>query len=359
MDTNRFFGVVFLLLLHASQAHGEIKSVGKPANPLPIHKKIIIDFSIYIDSLSFIEQETAIAKLTTTISSNTYSRENKRTMLRFLRKLTIKKAFKNKRFQEKLDIEMANISARMKLYPMAMQFYYNEMQQKYATDSSTQADISQPVNEQETMDIAFDSTAFLKQDNRKKDSERLSVKEILRAFDDNKEATDYALMVNVKQPVNGKRKSFKGINNVGHMFITLIKYNTDKSYVSRSFGFYPQKTGLLSATPFKPTTAAVFKDDALHDWDEAIGKFISYRRFVKIIKVLCKYEYKMYNLNENNCTDFGLAIASLSGINIQETKGTWPLGKGNNPANAGQSIRDNKLADTNSNSAEAVFIFNQ
>ena len=128
------------------------------------------------------------------------------------------------------------------------------MQQKYVTDSSNQVDIAQPVNEAETMAIEFDSTSFFNQDNRKKDSERLSVKEILRAFDDNKEATDYALMVNVKQPVNGKRKSFKGINNVGHMFITLIKYNADKSYVSRSFGFYPQKTGLLSATPVKPTT---------------------------------------------------------------------------------------------------------
>ncbi len=97
----------------------------------------------------------------------------------------------------------------------------------------------------------------------------------MRVFDDNKKATDYALMINVKQPVNGKLKSFKVINNVGHLFITLIKYYADKSYVSRSFEFYPQKTGLLSANPFKPTIAAVFKDDALYDWDEAISKFIS------------------------------------------------------------------------------------
>ncbi len=67
----------------------------------------------------------------------------------------------------------------------------------------------------------------------------------------------------------------------------------------------------------------------------------------------------MYKLNENNCTDFGLAIAPLSGINIQETKGTWSLDKGNNPANAGQSIHYNKLADKVSNSVEAVFIFKQ
>ncbi len=85
-------------------------------------------------------------------------------MLRFLRKLTIKKVFKNKRYQERLNIEMANISALMKLYPMAMQFYYNEMQQKCITDSSNQIDIGQPANERETMATEFDSTSFFKQD---------------------------------------------------------------------------------------------------------------------------------------------------------------------------------------------------
>jgi hypothetical protein len=190
-----------------------------------------------------------------------------------------------------------------------------------------------------------------------KDPEPVSAAEILQSFEDEKEASDYALIVHVQQPVYGKRKAFTGIDNVGHMFITLIKYNTDKSFVARTFGFYPLKNSFFAATPFHPAAAPVFKNDALHDWDEAIGKFISYRRFVKIIKLVTKYECRMYDLNQNNCTDFGLTIASLSGISILDTGGKWPLGKGNNPANAGQSILEEKIFDEKPGNKEGIFIF--
>ena len=70
------------------------------------------------------------------------------------------------------------------------------------------------------------------------------------------------------------------------MFITLIKYNTDNSFVSRSFGFYPRKGSVFSATPIHPSSPSVFKDDALHDWDELAGKFISPITFQKIIDLL-------------------------------------------------------------------------
>jgi hypothetical protein len=172
--------------------------------------------------------------------------------------------------------------------------------------------------------------------------------DIRASFDDGKTASAYAILVQVKQPAPGKRRSFTGINNVGHMFITLIKYNGDNSIVYRSFGFYPNKSNILSATPLHPGSRSVFKDDIHHEWDELAGKFISPRRFRKIIEVLQSYDGKVYHLNHNNCTDFGLTMAGLAGINIQDTRGTWPLGKGNNPANAGQSLLEGKVTNTDS-----------
>lgn len=130
------------------------------------------------------------------------------------------------------------------------------------------------------------------------------------------------------------------------MFITLIKFNRDSGYVSRTFGFYPEKDNLLSATPIMPTSTSVFKDDEGHDWDEMVGKFISKRRFRKILRMVKQYSRSKYNLNKNNCTDFGLCVAAIAGIKIEDTRGSWPLGSGNNPASAGQSILEGKVEDT-------------
>ena len=127
------------------------------------------------------------------------------------------------------------------------------------------------------------------------------------------------------------------------MFITLIKYNSDAAYTSRTFGFYPDKDNFLSATPIIPTSSSTFKDDQQHDWDEMIAKFIPRRSFNRILRMVKKYSKTKYNLNKNNCTDFGLCIANVAGIQIEDTHGSWPLGSGNNPGFAGQSISDDKV----------------
>jgi hypothetical protein len=184
----------------------------------------------------------------------------------------------------------------------------------------------------------------------------VSIADLLAAFEDGKEAASYAILAEVKQPVPGKRKSFTHINNVGHMFITLIKYNKDKSTVCRSFGFYPHKSTLFSATPFRPHSPSVFKDDAGHDWDEAAGKFISARRFRKIVEILRSYDHRVYDLNHNNCTDFGLTIARVGGIDIADASGHWPLGRGNNPGSAGQSLLEGKVSNIDEGDAAPLFV---
>jgi hypothetical protein len=163
------------------------------------------------------------------------------------------------------------------------------------------------------------------------------------------------MIFHVKQPVRGKRKIFV-LANTGHTFITLIKYNADSTYAAASFGFYPQKNNLLSATPLVPVTSSTFKDDAEHQWDEVVGKFVSKRRFDKILALTKQYNNITYHLSNNNCTDFGLKAASLAGLHIWDTTGKWPLGHGNNPAITGQSILEGKFDNADTGNSNDLFI---
>jgi hypothetical protein len=182
--------------------------------------------------------------------------------------------------------------------------------------------------------------------------------DITNPFGDGKVAVKYALLVHIQQPKRGKPKIFVKLGKVGHTFITLVKYNADSTYVARTFGFYPKKDHVLSATPLFPSSSPEFKNDEKHDWDEVVGKFISMRKFQKILLLVKQYDSRQYNLNSNNCTDFGLNIAVIGGINILDTYGRWPLGSGNNPASAGQSVLQGKVVNTDMADNGKLFIYN-
>jgi hypothetical protein len=53
---------------------------------------------------------------------------------------------------------------------------------------------------------------------------------------------------------------------------------------------------------------------------------------------------------------FGLVIASLVGVNIANIRGTWPMGKGNNPANAGQSMLEGKFRNSDASDHAPFFV---
>jgi hypothetical protein len=273
------------------------------------------------------------------------SRNMQKTMSKLLRIAGMKKAIRNNSLGTRLLLDLANISTRLKMYPLAIKCYdqairIKRQKERFAysggqNNTDTINDLR--LNVVDTLDIIHHVSLPI--------LESLPVMsgDIQCSFQDGKTASSYAIIVHVKQPVPGKRKAFCHINNVGHTFITLVKLNDDNSSVSRSFGFYPAKKSFLSATPVHPDDISVIKDDALHPWDETVAKFISERKFNRILSNLEKFSRKHYNLNQNNCTDFGLSEALIAGINIKETSGSWPLGKGNNPANAGQSLLEKKF----------------
>jgi hypothetical protein len=301
--------------------------------------------------------------------------DNRKALTRLLRILKVKKITRENRAGYRLFNDLSAVSARLKLYPLAMKCYSRAMEYKKVTLTPWYEDHiiitpGLPSTDTEQTSALLDSTAYAGLVNADTPSQTLPPAiytrkstpvqgpQIWACFDDGKPASSYAMIVHVKQPISRRRRSFTHINNVGHMFITLIKYNNDNSVVSRSFGFYPLKNNILSGTPLHPGSASVFKDDTLHDWDEAVGKFISYKRFQKIIEVVKYYDHLTYNLNRNNCTDFGLALASIGGITITETKGTWPLGKGNNPGNAGQSMLEGKFRNIDTDCHDPLFVSN-
>lgn len=276
----------------------------------------------------------------------TRTRDNRKALTRFLRILRVKKIDRESRAGYRLFNDLAAVSVRLKLYPLAMKCYSKAMGP--LLDSTAYAGL---VNADSSY-LTLSPTVYTAK------SLPIQGPQIWTCFDDGKPASSYAMIVHVKQPVSGRRRSFTHINNVGHMFITLIKYNDDNSVVSRSFGFYPLKKNILSGTPLHAGSASVFKNDTLHDWDEVVGKFISFKRFSRIIEVIKYYDHLTYNLNRNNCTDFGLALASIGGISITETRGTWPLGKGNNPGNAGQSMLEGKFRNIDADYHDPLFVNN-
>lgn len=248
---------------------------------------------------------------------------------------------------------LANLFTRLRLYPLAMKCFLKTMQP--GIDSIGTANIPITAND----DSLVEKESLLAADtNKEVSSKPISSDAIAETFNDGKTAIAYAMIFHVKQPVRGKPRIFK-LANTGHTFITLIKYNSDSTYASISFGFYPKKDNPLSATPIIPSTSSTFKDDSEHQWDEVLGKFISRRRFNKILALTQQYHNIAYHLCKNNCTDFGLKAAALAGLDVWQTKGSWPLGSGNNPGITGQSLLEGKFNNADTGDRRNLLITNK
>lgn len=260
--------------------------------------------------------------------------------------------------------KLANVFAKLHLYPLAMKCFFRAMVSKKegrdlasaATDSLSTDTAGRQLHLNSGLltinasdDSVFVNSPVQLKDKKEKKSKSITYNRILNTFNDGKKAAAYALLFHVKQPKPGKPTVFVRANT-GHTFITLIKYNIDSTTVSVSFGFYPKKDNIFSATPWEPETSGTFKNDEAHKWDEVMGKFITERRFKRILKLTQQYDGLEYHLSKNNCTDFALQAASYAGFGVTNSKGSWPLGHGNNPGTTGQSIiaggiYDNDKAD--------------
>lgn len=381
------FGIFFLLEISVSHAYAnyvdeQLITDTFHASGDTIHLIAAINNKNISEDLTDDSIETELLD-----SGNNYLKNDikEKDLLHFVGSNKFKNDFHGKKVIKKMYGKLAKIFARKKYYPIAMLYYFKTLPNGWqynltdtdknekpapdgfyiANNNASNDDVADTDGSSGTgilsssfQDAYFNnSQSFIaSRKGIENNSEPIMGYSISKAFDDGKNSGAYAIIIHVKQPAAGRRKAFTGINNVGHTFVTLVKYNSDSTCVAHSFGFYPQKNSFLSATPLHPASSSVFKDDAVHDWDEAVGKFISEKRFKKLIRLISKFEEKKYDLNSNNCTDFGLYAAGVAGISIGSTMGTWPLGRGNNPANAGQSILEGKFINSDTGNMQGLFI---
>lgn len=371
LTTNHYFNLKrylllvpsFLLLINTSYAQDSIQLLPQPV----IHQNRFSD-SVAERLKDSLRLELQHAKLNDPVTERKYL-----TALLNEEQTTVET--KHKKRGQRFYYKLAVAFTKLRLYPLAMKCYFKTLtvetkndttqsaplvmasinsRQLTMNDLSRQRDTSfvddsvttkiMSIHNTDISMVNADSLSYNGDAEIK--SPRIKAEDISNPFDDGKKAAAYAMMIHVRQPVSGKRKVYV-LNNVGHTFITLIKYNTDSTIVSRSFGFYPKKNFPLAATPLFPSSPSTFKDDARHSWDEVSGTFISRRSFNKMLAIIKKYDHKKYQLSNTNCTDFGLEMAGQAGITIADTQGKWPLGKGNNPACTGQSMLEGKIAASN------------
>jgi hypothetical protein len=324
--------------------------IKKPS--LQLQWRVIITLCLLLPFAAGAQQLTTISTDSTntqqTVNTHAHSRRAQRKqLLAKLKQLNLPDLPYNTTRQQQWG-QMANLFTHLRLYPLAMKCFLKTL----PPDSLVNEDI--PISsgdgsavERQIKQIGYEAKP-LKCNIIKVDS-------IRQLFQDGKQAMAYAMILHVKQPVRGKAKVHQFINT-GHTFITLIKFNTDSSYTTMSFGFGPHKDNLLAATPIVPTSTSKFTDDSGHEWDEVVGKFISKRRFDKILQLTKQYDGLNYNLSTNNCTDFGLKAAELAGIQVRDTKGTWPMGAGNNPGITGESILLGKFSNADTGNTDRLFI---
>lgn len=193
------------------------------------------------------------------------------------------------------------------------------------------------------------------EESEKFESDRIQPSSIVEAFLDKKEATNYAMAILIKQPIPGQKNTNTGLGEVGHSFISLIKYNKDLSAISKTFGFYPEEGQLIPVNPLLQIGNSVIKDDAYHSWDQLLAKFVSKEQFEEMLEYIDHHIMDQYHLSNYNCADFALIIAKIGKIQIEETVGTWPLGKGDNPGYIGQSILSGKYINLDLKSKEGLF----
>jgi len=307
---------------------------------------------------------------------------NRKAFIQLRRLLKMKHQAGDENAVAHLYYNMAVVMARIKNYPVALSCFYKAgnmvpqfaFKKKHgrmrAVDSSFRLSEQGPVPNEDSADTeepeAFSDSMIdasllaldtLQIPDRIKDSSATVVnsESVIDAFADNKKGSAYAVAIHIKQPVAGKKKAFFKLGQVGHMYITLIKFNEDKTVVSKTFGFYPQKGSLFPVNPLFPSIQATLKNDAVRNWDEMIGRFVTQKNFTRILSFIDESLDKDYHLSKFNCSDFALGVAGLADIQIEETSGTWPLGRGNNPGCAGQSVLSGKFKNLETNSLRGLF----
>ena len=119
----------------------------------------------------------------------------------------------------------------------------------------------------------------------------------------------------------------------GHTFVS-ISQGANTSV----FGYYPISNWI---SPWNTSGPAVLGDDGSgnENFTACISTTITGVQLQQIINASTNFT-PTYDLNNYNCTDFGIDIGNLSGLGLPAANGTWLGGNGLNPGALGLYIRN-------------------
>ena len=142
-----------------------------------------------------------------------------------------------------------------------------------------------------------------------------------------------SLTIYVAEPNPGTGDTYNG-NYVGHTFISL-----NQGVNMSVLGFYPTSDKIFPI--FNASSSSVIGNDGViaEYYSTSITTSISPDQLEQILDAIINHN-STYDLNTYNCTDFGIEIGNLGGLNLPNCNGTWPGGSGSNPGTLGEYIRN-------------------
>lgn len=198
------------------------------------------------------------------------------------------------------------------------------------------------------------STALFKKKGEDDEAIPANLEFALPCFDtENNQNGYHDVTIYVKQPVPNSSQISAGLGDAGHTFIELAQ-SVNGNVVRQFIGLYPANSNV---SPNNPIVDGIFIDDSEEEYDVSLRIELSPEQFNNIIDYLTSFgdinEYgdiininPQYDLNEFNCSDFGLNIMNFTDIQIPDSTGEWggeygyDLGQGTCPALLGQDIRN-------------------
>jgi hypothetical protein len=154
--------------------------------------------------------------------------------------------------------------------------------------------------------------------------------------------SNFEFFLYVDQPKADTRDPFHfGLNglSVGHTFIG-IKTDYNGYDQTKYYGFYPSFDLDLS----NQVGASAIGNDAHHSYDVYASFSVSCSQFNEILKTSVSASTNDYDLQNYNCTDFGITVANSIGLNILDTTSPWvylgqQMGSSSNPGDLGEDIK--------------------
>lgn len=169
----------------------------------------------------------------------------------------------------------------------------------------------------------------------------------------------FELTLYADQPTPGSRDPFSGVPginmDVGHTFVSLAT-NFGGVNSNITFGFYPQEGSSVNLN--SPIVPMDIYDDGGHEYHSSATISLTCDGFNQaMIDAVTAAASNDYDLNDYNCTDFGIEIANNASLGVTDSTSPWVYlgtthGASSNPGDLGEDIL--LLSSGTSNTTGAV-----